>query len=206
MESFLAELKLFFERLDTIRDRALFVLIKPYWPRAITPNHLTFVRIAIGFILFVLLFYYKNTDRLLIVSLFFIGAFSDMLDGSIARGLAKETKLGIALDPIADRILIIPIALYSLLGPHRWLFLLLMLLEVANAFVSMYAQSRNITITSNIFGKVKMFLQSIVFLAILLFWPEPPNDFFVYLLWISMYLIIISIFFKIREIKNHGKN
>ena len=57
MEGFLAELKLFFERLDIIRDRVLFVLIKPYWPRAITPNHLTFIRIAIGFLLFVLLFY-----------------------------------------------------------------------------------------------------------------------------------------------------
>ena len=206
MKSFLYDLKSFFEKIDGFRDNVLFVFIKPFWPRVITPNHLSIARIFIGVYLFVLLFYYNNTNQILIVSLFCIGAFSDMLDGSIARGLNKETEIGKILDPIADRILIIPIAIYSLLAFHKWLLLLLILLEIINALVSVYAQSRGIFTGSNTFGKIKMFLQSIVFLGILIFWPSSPSGFFIYTLWISVYLIIISIFFKILEVKNYGKS
>lgn len=201
MKNFFYELKIFFERLDSLRDRILFVFIKPYWPRKILPNHLTIIRIIIGIFLFVLLFYYENTNQLLIVLLFCVGAFTDMLDGSVARALNKETKVGAFLDSIADRILLVPIAIYSLFSLHRWLFLLLILLEVINALISVYAQGKNVFVQANIFGKIKMFLQSVVFLAILILWPEPPNEFFIYMLWISVYFIIISIFFKILEVK-----
>jgi len=200
MKGLLYDLKLFFERIDDLRDKILLVFIKPFWPRSISPNHLTITRIIIGIFLFILLFYYKNTNQFLVVSLFFLGAFTDMLDGSIARGLNKETKFGIIFDPIADGILIIPIAIYSLFNSHRWLFLLLVLLEIINALVSAYAQNRSILIKSNIFGKIKMVLQSVVFLAILIFWPQEPNEFLIYILWVSMCFIVISIFFKIWEI------
>lgn len=205
MKNFLNDLKSFLEKIDGFRDNVLFAFIKPYWPRQITPNHLSIARIFIGVYLFILLFYYNNTNQILIISLFCIGAFSDMLDGSIARALDKETKIGKVLDPVADRILIIPIAVYSLLSSHIWLLILLILLEAINASVSVYEQSKNIFAGSNIFGKIKMFLQSIVFLAILLFWPMPPNEFFIYILWISVYIMIISIFFKILDLKASKK-
>ncbi len=201
MKDFLYDIKLFLEKIDGARDKILFIFIKPYWPRRILPNHLTVVRIIIGLSLFIFLFYFKNTSELFIISLFCVGALTDMLDGSVARGLHEETKLGAILDSVADRILIIPIAVYSLFTLHRWLFLLLILLEVINALLSVYAQGKNIFIKSNIFGKIKMVLQSVVFGAILIFWPRPPNMFFIDLLWISMYFIIISIFFKILELQ-----
>ena len=159
MKSFLYELKLFFDNIDAWRDKVLFVFIKPFWPRNISPNFLSILRIFISIVLFVLLFYYHNTDKVLIISLFFIGAFSDMLDGSVARGLNKVTKVGIVLDPIADRMLIVPIAVYSLMTSHRWLLLVLLLLEVINMLVSLYTYSRHILVGANIFGKMKMVLQ-----------------------------------------------
>jgi phosphatidylglycerophosphate synthase len=137
----------------------------------------------------------------LIISLFCVGALTDLLDGSVARGLKKETKIGALLDPAADRILIIPIAIYSLFTDHKWLLLWLLLLEIINALSSIYAHGKNIFIESNIFGKVKMVLQSIVFVAILVFWPKTPNMFFIYILWFTVILIIVSIYFKILEIK-----
>ncbi len=205
MKKFLDDLKLFLEKVDTLRDRILFLFIKPYWPRKILPNHLTVIRIIIGIILFVLLFY-ENTSKTLIISLFCVGAITDLLDGSVARALHEETKVGAMLDSAADRILIIPIAIYSLFNLHRWLFLILILLEIINAVVSIYGHGKNMFIEANIFGKIKMVLQSVVFAAILIFWPETPNIFFIYILWLSVYFIIVSIFFKMLEVKQFGKS
>lgn len=202
VKEFVFDLQSFLEKADRYRDKVLFVFIKPCWPRKITPNHLTFARIVIGLSLFALLFYYKNDDAVLVMSLFFIGIITDLLDGSIARALSRETKLGAMVDPIADRILIIPIAVYSLFSDHKWLLLFLILLEIINALISVFAEGKRVFIRSNIFGKIKMFFHSVVFLAILAFWPKAPNMFFAYLLWISTIVMIISIYIKALEVKN----
>jgi len=202
MKKSIHHVKTFLETLDNIRDRALFLVIIPYWPRKITPNHLTIARIAIGIFLFFLLFYLKNNSQALVVSLFFVGAITDLFDGSVARAFNKATNLGAMMDAIADRILIIPIAIYSLFNPHRWLFLFIILLEVTNTLIAAYAQGKNIFVESNIFGKIKMVLQSVVFGAILIFWPESPNMFFIYILWVSVVFLVASIVFKLLDIRS----
>ena len=201
MDKFLSKLKEFFEKIDQQRDKLLFIFIKPYWPRHITPNQITIVRIVIAISLFILLFFYKNDNKLLIISLFCLGAFSDLLDGSVARGINKVTKIGAMLDPAADRILIVPIAVYSLFFNHKWLLLFLIILEIINALVSIWAHGKNIFITSNIFGKIKMFLQSLVFVFILVYFPKEPNIFFINIIWISTIFLAISIYLKILEIR-----
>src|SRR3989344_5508367 len=107
---------LFFESINSKKDELLYVYIKKYWPREILPNHLTIARIGIGVFLFILLFLYDNDKTALIISLFSIGILTDFIDGPIARALHKETNSGAILDALADRVLIIPIALYSLFG------------------------------------------------------------------------------------------
>jgi phosphatidylglycerophosphate synthase len=54
------KLTLFLEKLDRYRDEVLFLFIKPYWPRFISPNHLTYTRIIIGLLLAVLLFFFNK--------------------------------------------------------------------------------------------------------------------------------------------------
>ena len=195
-------LKDVFEKIDRGRDQVLFVLIKPYWPRRITPNQITIVRIVIALFLFVILFFYKNDNKFIIISLFCFGAFTDLLDGSVARGLNKVTNIGAMLDPAADRLLIVPIAVYSLFAGHKWLLLILIFLEIINALVSIWAHGKNIFVTSNIFGKLKMLLQSVVFAAILVFFPNEPNLFFIDMLWVSAIFLIIGIYLKVLEIRN----
>jgi CDP-diacylglycerol---glycerol-3-phosphate 3-phosphatidyltransferase len=206
MEASFNRVKLLFEKIDTFRDNVLFVFIKPYWPRKITPNQLTIFRIIIGLLLFILLFYYKNTSEALIITLFCIGALTDMLDGSVARGLNMVTRVGEMLDPAADRILIIPIAIYSLSSDHKWLLLSLLLLEILNGLASIWWHGKDKSAKSNIFGKVKMFLQCIVFADILIFWPKPPHTFFVYMLWLSVAFLLASIFLKYWESKHETRN
>jgi len=202
LKRFIGNLIRFFEKLDRYRDKVLFVFIKPYWPRLITPNMLTALRVAISIFLFFDLFYYRNDGATLVISLFFVGITTDLLDGSVARGLSMVTRVGAMMDPTADRLLIIPIAIYSLYPNHKWLLLIMLFFELINALISIYGQAKGKFMESNIFGKIKMLLQSVVFMAILFYWPNSPALFFIYILWISVTFIILSLYVKTVELKN----
>ncbi|MCX6720009.1 MAG: CDP-alcohol phosphatidyltransferase family protein, partial [Candidatus Staskawiczbacteria bacterium] len=114
MKETLNKLQKFLEKIDSYRDKLLFLFIKPYWPRRITPNAVTWTRVFISILLFVLLFWFKVENKGLILSLFCIGVLTDLIDGPIARGLDKVTEFGAMLDSTSDRLLLIPIAFYSL--------------------------------------------------------------------------------------------
>lgn len=204
MNKTIANLRGFLEKLDHYRDQLLFLIIKPLWPRKITPNHVTSVRIAIGIFLFIILFFYKIDDKALIVSLFVVGAITDLFDGSVARGLNKVTEFGAMLDPTADRILILPIAVYSLFDHHKWLLLSLLIVEVINAIVSIFYKSKEVYSESNIYGKTKMVIQCIVFIAILFVWPNSPAPIFIYGLWLTIPFSFFSMFSRIIELNSKG--
>lgn len=201
MKTFFEDLKFFLEKIDHYRDEFLFLFIKPYWPRKIIPNHITYVRVVISVILFVLLFFLDVENKLLVISLFCIGVLTDLFDGSVARGLNKVTEFGAMLDSTADRLLIIPIAVYSLFNLHKWLLLTLILVEIINAFYSIYYKSKEIYLESNIFGKTKMVLLSVVFVVILIVWPQAPPLLFIYGLWLTIPFSFLSIFTRIAEFK-----
>lgn len=204
MKNYLVDLQDILEKIDSYRDKLLFLFIKPYWPRKITPNHVTWVRVFIGTLIFVLLFFFKIEDKALIVSLFCVGVLTDLLDGPIARGLNKVTEFGAMLDSTADRVLILPIAIYSLYGSHKWVLLFLLLLEVINSVASMFYKSKEIYLESNIFGKTKMVLLCVVFTAVLIVWPEVPPSIFIDIIWISMVFGILSILARILELNSKG--
>ncbi len=188
------------ERLDRQKDQYLFAWIKEHWLRGITPNHLTFIRIGIGVVLFILLFNFRNNNGFVIFPLFLIGALTDLLDGAIARCLDMKTKMGEFLDPIADRILLIPIFIYTIID-FKVLLSSIILLELINAGITLFYMDKQIFFSPNIFGKTKMVLQSMVLVAILLFWPQIPNVFFLGILWVSVACMVLSIIFKIFDVK-----
>jgi CDP-diacylglycerol--glycerol-3-phosphate 3-phosphatidyltransferase len=208
MAEILHDAEAYLENLNRQKDEALFDFIRNYWPRRITPNHLTIARMAIGSILFYLLFFVHDSNSLVILPLFFMGIVTDLLDGAVARCLHKETHFGEVADPIADRMIIVPVAIYALLA-NPLLLVILMTTEILNAFTSLLAAGKKIFFGSNIFGKVKMFLQSIVLLTVLAFWPSSPNMILTYLLWLSIGFMVISLSHKFSEVKSyylkHGK-
>lgn len=188
------------ETANAKKDRLVFDAIKSWWPAQVTPNHLTLVRIIIGAWLFFLLFNFKNDTSLLILPLFCLGALTDLLDGVIARGFNKITKFGEITDPIADRILLMPIMFYSLVSYNRPLFFVIILSEIINGIISLITMGKKMPLGSNIFGKTKMFIQSVAFIAILVVWPRNPGTFFMGLLWLSLIFMAISIIFKGMQI------
>jgi len=197
-------LEKFLKKIDHYRDELLFLFIKPYWPRKISPNQITYVRVFIGVMLFILLFFFGIENKLLIISLFCVGVLTDLFDGSVARGLNKVTEFGAMLDSTADRVIILPIAVYILYKSQKWLLLVLLLTEVVNALTSIFYKSKEIYLESNIFGKTKMVLLCVVFGVILLVWPKPPALFFIDVLWASLIFSFLSIFSRVLELKSKG--
>ena len=112
------------------------------------------------------------------------------------------------LDSTADRILILPIAIYSLYSSQKWLLLFLLLMEIINAIASIFYKSKEIYLESNIFGKTKMVLMCVVFIVILIVWPNQPSYIFIDILWLSLIFSFLSIFTRILELnsKGHIKN
>ena len=208
MAEILHEAEVYLEKLNREKDQMLFGFIKKHWPRDITPNHLTIARMILGALLFYLLFFVHENSSLIILPIFLVGIVTDLLDGAVARCFHQESHFGAIADPIADRMIILPIALYVLLV-NPLLLVILMTTEILNAFTSLVAAGKKIFFGSNIFGKVKMFLQSIVFLAVLIFWPASPNIIFIYVLWLSLAFMTISLSHKFSTVKDyylkHGK-
>jgi CDP-diacylglycerol--glycerol-3-phosphate 3-phosphatidyltransferase len=192
------------ENIDAYRDKAVLFCVGSWWPKRITPNFLSWLRVGIALVLFVLLFSFDVTNKWLIIILFIIGALTDLLDGSLARGRDMVTEFGALLDPTADRLLLIPIAFYSLWQYHQWLVVAIVTTEIINTLVSLFYHSKEIYKESNIYGKTRMVIQCIIFVVILISFPAQPPIFFIYLYWFSLLFTFLSIFTRIIELKAKG--
>lgn len=80
------------------------------FPGFVEPNYLTWIRIVICLV-FLLLASELSYPALL--SMTVIGGLSDFFDGALARAQGKKTKLGVILDPLADKLLVFGV-LYTL--------------------------------------------------------------------------------------------
>lgn len=196
------QLKSFLEKIDYYRDQLLFMFIKKFWPRYIWPNHLTILRIILSIVI-VFLLVIGFRDRLWLVSLFIIGALLDMLDGSVARALKRETKIGALLDSIADRMLLLPIGVFILFKNYVWLLLFLMIPEIISGIMIVYYRTKNRIITATIFGKTKMVIECVALSVIILFdFPDTPSSFPIILLYFAVVFAFLNIVLNINALKN----
>jgi phosphatidylglycerophosphate synthase len=103
------------------------------FPEFIEPNHLTFLRIIICLILLILA---SELSYLAILSMTTIGGLSDFFDGALARAQGKKTKLGVILDPLADKLLVFSVLyILTIRGDIRPAYILCMALCETHVFV-----------------------------------------------------------------------
>lgn len=127
------------------------------------PNRLSFLRIL--FIPVIVLLIAAQNDHYLFISslLFIVAGITDGLDGLIARKMSMTSRLGLYLDPIADKLLIscVLIALSYYHMVPLWITLILVSREIIiNGLRSFYAVE-GITIYPSLAGKLKTTLQII---------------------------------------------
>ncbi|MBM3222665.1 MAG: CDP-diacylglycerol--glycerol-3-phosphate 3-phosphatidyltransferase [Candidatus Tectomicrobia bacterium] len=122
------------------------------------PNKITLVRIFLTPLLLVFLISPEGWYPLVAAVIFLVAAFTDWLDGHLARSTNQITRLGQLLDPIADKLLVTA-ALVSLVGRQQvpaWMVVIILCRELAVTGLRAMAADQQIIIAADAFGKYKM--------------------------------------------------
>lgn len=174
-------------------DRVLARVFLPLLPPAVTPNAITVFRFAsIPVIAFLLITGFPLAGTIF----FIIAAFSDGLDGALARTSHQITKWGIVADPLADKLLIGTVAVISIskyLGIG--LATLIVGIEAVLVVSSYFRYSGRLTPAKTV-GKLKMVLQCIG-IGLVLLYGVTPNPAF---LLIGEYILYAAIFFGLLSL------
>lgn len=172
------------------------------------PNKLTMLRL-IMIPIFVAVFYITAIPYNFVISavIFLLAAFTDFLDGYIARKYNLVTDMGKFLDPIADKVLV-STALIVLLVPPQGVNILpwyagigvaiIMARELIISGFRLVASNKGKVIAADMSGKIKTFVTDIAIFVLLIAADVTPCTFDVLdiigtiLLAISVLLTIIS--------------
>jgi CDP-diacylglycerol--glycerol-3-phosphate 3-phosphatidyltransferase len=122
------------------------------------PNRITLIRIFLVPLLLVFLMSPHGWFPAIAATIFLIAAFTDWLDGHLARSTNQVTRLGQLLDPIADKLLVTA-ALVALVGRQQvpaWMVVIILGRELAVTGLRALAADRHIIIAAETFGKYKM--------------------------------------------------
>ena len=140
------------------------------------PNFLTLVRILLVPVVVVALLAETPNADLLAAVVFAVAAFTDGLDGYIARSRGSVTTFGKLMDPLADKLLIIA-ALVSLVSLDRiaaWVAMVIIAREFAVTGLRMVAAEQGVVISASVLGKAKTITQVGAIFAVIIFRPTPP--------------------------------
>ena len=179
------------------------------------PNVITFSRLILALLLFVILSLVGHAqgasagaagvagwvlarERLLLTGatvIFWLAAFSDFLDGYVARRWSLQTDFGRIVDPFADKVVVC--GAFVLLTPIKgsfvapWMVVVMLARELLVDGLRGFAESRGHAFPSRWAGKVKMAVQSLAILWVLMTlaafrgvaWAE----------WTSFVLVILTV-------------
>ncbi|KKR04450.1 MAG: CDP-alcohol phosphatidyltransferase [Candidatus Uhrbacteria bacterium GW2011_GWF2_39_13] len=138
-------------------DHLMRYTVIPLIPTFITPNMVTVFRMIMTPVVLWFLYLEQFTIG---VPIFLFVAFTDAMDGSLARLRNQITQWGTFYDPLADKILISSVILLVVVQHVNVIFGVLILgIEALLLIGGCIKKMNGKIIGSNIFGKTKMFLQ-----------------------------------------------
>ncbi len=141
------------------------------------PNILTVARIVlVPFLMVVLLTRFEGelifgvAKEIVGAAIFGIAAFTDWLDGYLARRRSQVTQLGQLMDPLADKLLITAalVSLVQMEMASAWMVAVILGRELAITVLRSVAYARGVTIPASPLGKVKMGTQVLAILLLIL--------------------------------------
>jgi CDP-diacylglycerol--glycerol-3-phosphate 3-phosphatidyltransferase len=150
------------------------------------PNQLTGLRFLLSFVLF-----YLISQELWLASLlvFIFAAFTDWLDGHLARTQNMQSSLGRNLDPLVDKVLIcgtfiflIPIGTTEGWLPP-WMVTVVVARELLITGLRNFIEKKGVSFGADFLGKAKMILQCAALISIFinlmnLEWINPTFGFY----------------------------
>lgn len=159
------------------------------------PIALTLLRIFLVPLLVVVLLTRTETGVLFGVGIFGLAVATDYFDGYLARRRNQVTRIGILLDPLADKLLTTAayISLVELGSAPAWMVMIILGREFAVTGLRNIAAGRGILIAASPLGKGKMVLQVISIFLLLLGRSFPVLDpFGIVALWLVVLVALAS--------------
>ncbi len=159
------------------------------------PNALTVLRIFLVPVLVVVLLTRAEGGLFLGAGIFGLAVLTDYLDGYFARRRNQITRLGILLDPIADKLLTAAafLSLVEMGLVHAWMVMIILGRELAVTGLRNVAAGRGVLIPASPLGKGKMVSQVTAIFMLLLSRPFPVLDLPAQLvLWVVVGLTVLS--------------
>lgn len=161
------------------------------------PNAITLLRILL-IPIFVFLLVSPSSFKAAVAAIVFgLASLTDWLDGYIARRSGQITKLGMLLDPVADKLLIAA-ALILLVDMNRipsWIAVVIIGRELVVTGLRAIALSKGIVIPAEMAGKVKLIAQISAIILLLINGRLLGIDLLLIgmgALWIAMILAVLS--------------
>ncbi len=160
-----------FQKADKLywHDALMAKTVLRFIPKRVLPNHITLFRFfATPFVVILMLY-----DHYIAGFIYFLlVAFTDAIDGSLARTRNQITEWGKIYDPLADKILIGTMVFVIVLRYiDFWTSILIVGIEIIIVITAWIRMKRGIKMQANIWGKIKMILQvlgvSILLLSII---------------------------------------
>lgn len=125
------------------------------------PNIVSLVRVAISPVFLVFLVSGIEWQVQLALLLFAIGAFTDYLDGFLARRMKLTSSLGKFLDPLADKVLTLSafLAFYIMDIIPMWALMIFVIRDIVTTVMRVMADGRKYDMRTSGNAKVKTFFQ-----------------------------------------------
>lgn len=154
------------------------------------PNLITFFRLCL-IPIFIFIFFSGIYNSLLFsIIIFLIAGASDVLDGYIARKYNLVTKIGIVLDPLADKLMLLTVL--SCLTLENYIPLLVVVIvavkELFMILSGIFLYKKGVVIPSNIIGKVSTLF---FYISIFIFTFNKTTG--IYLLYISALSALVAL-------------
>lgn len=134
------------------------------------PNILTLSRLGLAVILFAIIQLEQWAGAL---AVFIIAAFTDWLDGYLARRQGLTSTLGRNLDPLVDKVLVCGAFIFLLQSGQEttlspWIVTIVVARELVVTGLRSFFEAQGISFGADRAGKIKMVLQCAALIAILL--------------------------------------
>jgi len=170
------------------------------FPQAVWPNHITAARFFTSPIVFCLL--WQGFYKVGLVA-FLLVAFTDAIDGSMARTRKRITIWGTKYDGVADKFLIVGVVMILVLQCLGWLLAGTIIgVEFSTIIVAAFYARKGIVSQANIWGKTKMVVQVAATSLLIIYIISGVAMF----LLVGQWLFVLAILLSFVSVAVHSKN
>ena len=129
------------------------------------PNLVTYSRIVLTI---PVVFFIKSGHPFAALVIFLIAAFTDYLDGYLARKLGKISDIGKVMDQVADKILVTLVFIALIDVIPFWLVVIVIIRDIWVNGLRILSAKKGIVVPANMWGKIKTVLQFILILIVMI--------------------------------------